>query len=144
MHFAAFSYVGESVTNPGKYYRSNVAVTLRLLEVIRDVGVKQFMFSSACTTHGVLSCVRTPEDQPQNPIIAYGASNLIKEPMMHEFDTTYGLRSISLRNLSASGADPACEICEAHDPETHLTPPVHSKTSTFLTLITHSRLLLLA
>ena len=74
MHFAAFAYVGESVTNPGKYYRNNVAGSLTLLEAMRDAGVGQFVFSSTCATYGVPQTVPIAEDHPQNPINRYGAS----------------------------------------------------------------------
>lgn len=124
MHFAAFAYVGESVTNPGKYYRNNVVGTLTLLEAMRDAGVGQFVFSSTCATYGMPNCVPISEDQPQNPINAYGASKLMIERMLQDFDRAHGLRSISLRYFNAAGADPACETGEAHDPETHLIPLV--------------------
>ena len=124
MHFAAFAYVGESVTNPGKYYRNNVVGTLTLLEAMRDAGVGHFVFSSTCATYGVPNCVPISENHPQNPINAYGASKLMIERMLQDFDTAHGFRSISLRYFNAAGADPACETGEAHDPETHLIPLV--------------------
>lgn len=124
VHFAAFAYVGESVTNPGKYYRNNVVGTLTLLEAMRDAGVGQFVFSSTCATYGVPHCVPISEDHPQNPINAYGASKLMIERMLQDFDTAHGLRCISLRYFNAAGADPGGEVGEAHDPETHLIPLV--------------------
>ncbi|MBE2263431.1 MAG: UDP-glucose 4-epimerase GalE [Burkholderiaceae bacterium] len=124
MHFAAFAYVGESVTNPGKYYRNNVAGSLTLLEAMRDAGVGQCVFSSTCATYGVPQAVPIAEDHPQNPINPYGASKLMIERMLHDFDTAHGLRSISLRYFNAAGADPEGETGEAHDPETHLIPLV--------------------
>ena len=124
MHFAAFAYVSESVTNPGKYYRNNVAGTLTLLEAMRDAGVGQFVFSSTCATYGVPTCVPISEAHPQNPINAYGASKLMIERMLQDFDTAHGLRSVCLRYFNSAGADPACETGEAHDPETHLIPLV--------------------
>lgn len=124
MHFAAFAYVGESVTNPGKYYRNNVVGTLTLLEAMRDAGVKQFVFSSTCATYGVPSCVPISEDHAQNPINAYGASKLMIERMLKDFNSAHSMRSICLRYFNAAGADPACETGEAHDPETHLIPLV--------------------
>jgi UDP-arabinose 4-epimerase len=124
LHFAAFAYVGESVTNPGKYYRNNFAGTLTLLEAMRDAGVGQFVFSSTCATYGVPYCVPISEDHLQNPINAYGASKLMIERMLQDFDMAHGLSSISLRYFNAAGADPECEIGEAHDPETHLIPLV--------------------
>lgn len=124
MHFAAFAYVGESVTNPGKYYRNNVAGSLNLLEAMRDHGVDRFIFSSTCATYGVPSVVPIAEMHPQHPINPYGASKLMIERMLRDFDVAHGLRSISLRYFNAAGADPEGETGEAHDPETHLIPLV--------------------
>jgi UDP-arabinose 4-epimerase len=124
MHFAAFAYVGESVTNPGKYYRNNVAGSLTLLEAMRDAGVDKFIFSSTCATYGVPQAMPLREDHPQNPINPYGASKLMIERMLQDFDAAHGLRSISLRYFNAAGADPDGETGEAHDPETHLIPLV--------------------
>ena len=124
MHFAAFAYVGESVTNPGKYYRNNVAGSLTLLESMRDQGVDKFIFSSTCATYGVPQAIPLREDHPQNPINPYGASKLMIERMLQDFDAAHGLRSISLRYFNAAGADVDGQIGEAHDPETHLIPLV--------------------
>lgn len=124
MHFAAYAYVGESVQDPGKYYRNNVAGTLTLLEVMRDLGIDKFIFSSTCATYGIPESVPIREDHPQRPINPYGASKLMIERMLQDFDVAHGLRSISLRYFNAAGADPDGEIGEAHDPETHLIPLV--------------------
>ena len=124
MHFAAFAYVGESVQNPGKYYRNNVGGSLNLLEAMRDHGTGTFIFSSTCATYGVPQSVPIPETHPQNPINPYGASKLMIEQMLRDFDSAHGMRSISLRYFNAAGADPDSEIGEAHDPETHLIPLV--------------------
>jgi len=124
MHFAAFAYVGESVTNPGKYYRNNVVGSLTLLEAMRDAAIGQFVFSSSCATYGVPQTVPIAEDHPQDPINAYGASKLMIERMLRDFETAHSLRSISLRYFNAAGADPECETGESHDPETHLIPLV--------------------
>ena len=124
MHFAAYAYVGESVQDPGKYYRNNVAGTLTLLEVMRDHGLDKMIFSSTCATYGVPQSIPIPEDHPQQPINPYGASKLMIERMLADFDTAHGLRSIALRYFNAAGADPEGEIGEAHDPETHLIPLV--------------------
>lgn len=124
MHFAAYAYVGESVEDPGKYYRNNVAGTLTLLEVMRDHGIDKFIFSSTCATYGIPETVPISEDHPQRPINPYGASKLMIERMLQDFDVAHGLRSISLRYFNAAGADPDGEIGEAHDPETHLIPLV--------------------
>lgn len=124
MHFAAFAYVGESVENPGKYYRNNVAGSLNLLEAMRDHGIDKFIFSSTCATYGVPDTVPIPEGHPQRPINPYGSSKLMIEQMLRDFDVAHGLRSISLRYFNAAGADPDGETGEAHDPETHLIPLV--------------------
>lgn len=128
MHFAAFAYVGESVTDPGKYYRNNVAGTLNLLEALRDHGrdhdMAKFIFSSTCATYGTPAIVPIPENHPQQPINPYGQSKLMIEQMLRDFDVAHGLRSISLRYFNAAGADPDGETGEAHDPETHLIPLV--------------------
>lgn len=124
MHFAAFAYVGESVTDPGRYYRNNVVGSLTLLEAMRDAGVSQLVFSSTCATYGVPQAVPIAEDHSQNPINPYGASKLMVELLLRDFNEAHGLRSISLRYFNAAGADPDGETGEDHDPETHLIPLV--------------------
>lgn len=122
LHFAAFAYVGESVENPGKYYRNNVAGTLTLLEAMRDHGVNKIIFSSTCATYGVPDAVPIGEDHAQRPINPYGASKLMVERMLQDFDGAHGIKSVALRYFNAAGADPDGEIGEEHDPETHLIP----------------------
>ena len=124
MHFAAYAYVGESVQDPGKYYRNNVAGTLTLLEAMRDYSIDKLVFSSTCATYGEPSQIPIPEDHLQQPINPYGRSKLMIEQILRDFDIAYELRSISLRYFNAAGADPEHEIGEAHDPETHLIPLV--------------------
>ena len=124
MHFAAYAYVGESVSDPGKYYRNNVAGSLALFEALRDHGIAACIFSSTCATYGVPQRLPLTEDHPQQPINPYGASKLMVERMLGDFDAAHGLRSISLRYFNAAGADPEGETGEAHDPETHLIPLV--------------------
>ncbi|MGB5324270.1 MAG: UDP-glucose 4-epimerase GalE [Pseudomonadales bacterium] len=124
MHFAAYAYVGESVEDPGKYYRNNVAGTLTLLEAVRDSGIDKFIFSSSCATYGIPSHVPIPEDHPQDPINPYGASKLMIERILQDFNIAHQIRSISLRYFNAAGADVQGEIGEDHDPETHLIPLV--------------------
>lgn len=124
MHFAAFAYVGESVTDPGKYYRNNVAGSLNVLEAARDYGIDQLVFSSTCATYGVPDRLPITEDTLQTPINPYGASKLMVERMMSDFGAAHGLRSVILRYFNAAGADPDNEIGERHDPETHLIPLV--------------------
>lgn len=122
MHFAAYAYVGESVRDPAKYYRNNVAGTLTLLEAMRDHGIGRLIVSSTCATYGIPEQTPITEDHPQRPINPYGASKLMIERMLQDFDAAYGLRSVSLRYFNAAGADPDGEIGEDHDPETHLIP----------------------
>ena len=122
MHFAAYAYVGESVANPAKYYRNNVAGTLTLLETLRDHGIDQLVFSSSCATYGIPEHTPIAEEHPQVPINPYGATKLMVERILGDFATAYGLRAIALRYFNAAGADPDGKIGESHDPETHLIP----------------------
>lgn len=126
MHFAAFAYVGESMTHPGKYYRNNVAGTLTLLEAMRDHGKAQLVFSSTCAVYGDPQSCPIEESHPCLPVNPYGASKWMIERMLKDFDAAHGLRSVCLRYFNAAGADPSGEIGEAHDPETHLIPLVLS------------------
>ncbi|MCL4768126.1 MAG: UDP-glucose 4-epimerase GalE [Hyphomicrobiaceae bacterium] len=122
LHFAAFAYVGQSVTDPGRYYRNNVAGSLTLLEAARDHGIGRVVFSSSCATYGIPDALPIREDTPQRPINPYGASKLMVERMLADFGAAHGLRSIALRYFNAAGADPDGDIGESHDPETHLIP----------------------
>lgn len=124
MHFSAYAYVGESVTDPDKYYRNNVVGTLTLLEAMLAASVKQFVFSSTCATYGVPQEVPIPEDHPQNPINPYGATKLMVERILQDFDVAYGLKSVVFRYFNAAGADPHGVLGEDHNPETHLIPLV--------------------
>ena len=124
LHFAAFAYIGESVSDPGKYYRNNVSGSLTLLEALRDHGVEQFVLSSTCATYGVTDMVPIDETLPQVPINPYGASKLMVERMLADFHAAHRLRSVALRYFNAAGADPDIEIGEDHDPETHVVPLV--------------------
>jgi UDP-arabinose 4-epimerase len=122
MHFAAFAYVGESVVDPGKYYRNNVAGSLTLLEAMRDRNVDTIIFSSTCATYGIPESVPIREDAPQRPVNPYGASKLMVERMIQDFAAAHPLKFALLRYFNASGADPDNQIGEDHDPETHLIP----------------------
>jgi UDP-arabinose 4-epimerase len=124
MHFAAFAYVGESVGNPGKYYRNNVVGSLTLLEAMRDKGVKRIVFSSTCATYGIPDRVPIGEDTVQRPINPYGESKLMVERMLRDFSAAHGIAWTALRYFNAAGADPDNRIGEDHDPETHLIPLV--------------------
>jgi len=122
MHFAAYAYVGESVTTPDKYYRNNVVGTLTLLEAMKEAGIDKFVFSSTCATYGVPETIPIPEDHPQNPINPYGMTKLMVEHILSDFDKAYNLRSVRFRYFNAAGAHPEGLLGEDHDPETHLIP----------------------
>jgi UDP-glucose 4-epimerase len=124
MHFAAYAYVGESVTQPDKYYRNNVIGTLTLLEAMVAAQVRKFVFSSTCATYGVPTEVPIPEDHAQNPINPYGATKLMVERILADFDPAYDFKSVSFRYFNAAGADPQGRLGEDHHPETHLIPLV--------------------
>jgi UDP-glucose-4-epimerase GalE len=124
VHFAAFAYVGESVTDPLKYYRNNTAEPLTLLEVMQEAGCKVFVFSSTCATYGTPEVLPITESNSQRPINPYGRSKLMVEWMLADCDHAWGLRSASLRYFNASGCSPDGQIGEDHDPETHLIPRV--------------------
>ena len=122
MHFAAFAYVGESVSDPAKYYANNVYGTQMLLDAARRAGIDRVVFSSTCATYGLPVREMLDEAHPQAPINPYGFTKLVVERMLADYRAAYGLRSIALRYFNAAGADPEGEIGEAHDPETHLIP----------------------
>ncbi len=124
MHFSAYAYVGESVSDPAKYYRNNVIGTLTLLEAMEAASIKNFVFSSTCATYGVPNEVPIPEDHSQNPINPYGATKLMVERILTDFDVAYGLKSVRFRYFNAAGADPTGNLGEDHNPETHLIPLV--------------------
>lgn len=124
MHFAAFAYVGESVTEPLRYYGNNLCGTLCLLEAMRRCDVRKIIFSSSCATYGVPDGQAIPEDHEQQPINPYGRSKLMVEQVLRDCDPAYGLKSLSLRYFNAAGADADGDLGEAHEPETHLIPLV--------------------
>jgi UDP-glucose 4-epimerase len=124
MHFAAFAYVGESVTDPAKYYQNNVVGTLTLLDAMRQHGVTNFVFSSTCATYGNPQTIPIAEDHPQHPINPYGAGKLTVERVLQDYDPAYGLKSVIFRYFNAAGADPDGLFGEDHNPETHLIPLV--------------------
>lgn len=123
-HFAAFAYVGESVTEPEKYYYNNVVNTLNLLNVMRRHNCKKIIFSSTCATYGEPEVVPITEDMPQNPINPYGATKLMVERIFKDYHTAYGMEFVVLRYFNAAGCDPYGEIGESHVPETHIIPLV--------------------
>ncbi|MFZ0759128.1 MAG: UDP-glucose 4-epimerase GalE [Candidatus Sulfotelmatobacter sp.] len=122
MHFAAHAYVGESVTNPRKYFRNNVEGGLSLLNAAVDAGVKKIIFSSTCAVYGEPSTIPIAENTVRQPVNPYGVSKLFFEHALEAYDRAYGLRFASLRYFNAAGADESGEIGELHQPETHLIP----------------------
>lgn len=124
MHFASFIQVGESVRDPAKYYRNNVANTLNLLDAMRRHGVGNFIFSSTAAIFGEPDYVPIDETHPQRPINPYGFSKYVIERALADYDQAYALRSVCLRYFNAAGADPQARIGERHEPETHLIPLV--------------------
>lgn len=124
MHFAAFAYVGESVTEPRKYYENNFVATLRLLETMLDCGVEKFVFSSTCATYGEPDQLPMVETLPQAPINPYGQTKLDVENCLKAFARAYGLSFAAFRYFNAAGAAEDGTIGEDHDPETHLIPLV--------------------
>jgi UDP-arabinose 4-epimerase len=124
MHFAAYAYVGESVTNPSMYYRNNLGGSLALIEAMREARVDKIVFSSTCATYGIPADSPIRESAPQLPVNPYGETKLAIERALHWYGEAYGLRSVSLRYFNAAGADPEGEIGELHEPETHLVPLV--------------------
>jgi UDP-glucose-4-epimerase GalE len=124
MHFAAYAYVGESVTEPSKYYHNNLAAPLVLLDAMRAHGVHIFIFSSTCATYGNPQYVPMDEQHPQNPINPYGASKWMLERVLADYAHAYGLKYAALRYFNASGCSADGLIGEDHQPETHLIPLV--------------------
>lgn len=124
IHFAAHTYVGESVEEPLKYYRNNMAEPLTMLEVMREHQCKAFVFSSTCATYGEPEQVPIVEENPQRPINPYGRSKLMLEQVLCDCEVSWGLRSVCLRYFNACGCSADGLIGEDHDPETHLIPRV--------------------
>lgn len=124
LHFAAYAYVGESVTDPLKYYQNNTASPLVLLAAMQKYGCKKFIFSSTCATYGIPDVVPIVETEKQEPINPYGQSKLMLEKVLTDCDVAWGLKSVFLRYFNASGASLDGKIGELHDPETHLIPRV--------------------
>jgi UDP-glucose 4-epimerase len=122
LHFAANALVGESMANPGKYFRNNVCNGLSLLEAAVTVGVKKFVFSSTCATYGPPDRVPMTEDLPQRPINPYGESKLMFERMLNWYHEVHKLEFVAFRYFNAAGASE--RFGEHHRVETHLIPNV--------------------
>lgn len=124
MHFGAYASVPESVKDPARYYENNISKTLVLIDEMVRRGVTRMVFSSSAATYGEPSVIPITEDHPKNPTNPYGRSKLIAEDILRDYDTAYGLKSVSLRYFNAAGADPEGELGEDHNPEEHLIPIV--------------------
>ena len=121
-HFASFIQVGESVSEPGKYYANNFSATLTLLQAMVQARVNNFIFSSTAAVYGDPSYTPIDEEHPKAAINPYGRSKWMVEQMLADFDHAYGLKSVCLRYFNAAGADPEGLLGERHEPETHLLP----------------------
>ncbi len=124
IHFAAKCYVGESVTEPSKYYRENVIHTWNLLEAMRTARCRDIVFSSTCATYGDPVEMPMTENHPQVPISPYGRTKLAMEHMMQDYGRAYEMRVAALRYFNAAGASQQGDLGESHEPETHLIPLV--------------------
>lgn len=124
MHFAAHALVGESVSDPAKYYRNNVVATLSLLEAMREKDVRKIVFSSTCATYGVPDRIPIDENEKQQPVNPYGFTKLACEQALADYAAAYGFGFAALRYFNAAGASPDGDIGEDHDPESHLIPIV--------------------
>ncbi|SEA64554.1 UDP-glucose 4-epimerase GalE [Rubrimonas cliftonensis] len=122
MHFAALSLVGESVRDPGLYWRANLTGALNLLEAMREEGVGALVFSSTAAVYGACDAALIPEDAPLRPDSPYGSCKLAIERLIADFERFHGLRAGVFRYFNVAGADPEGEIGEDHRPETHLIP----------------------
>jgi UDP-glucose-4-epimerase GalE len=122
LHFGAKAYVGESVRNPGKYYRINVGGGIELLAAMVRNRVPSVIFSSTCATYGIPQRVPIAEDHPQRPVNPYGRTKLVLEEALEDFETAHAIRHVNLRYFNAAGAHESAELGEDHRPETHLVP----------------------
>jgi UDP-glucose 4-epimerase len=122
MHFAASSLVGESMTNPAKYYFNNVEGTLHLLEAMRTSGVDKIVFSSTAAVYGEPTKTPIEESAPLNPTNVYGRTKVIIEKILADYSKAYGINYTALRYFNAAGASLDGHIGEDHNPESHLIP----------------------
>ncbi len=122
IHFAALAYVGESVSNPEKYYQNNVSGSLNIIEAARQAGNVPLIFSSSCATYGHPAALPISEDTVQKPISPYGRSKLMVEQILADYEHAYGFPSVCLRYFNACGSDLEGELGEWHRKETHIIP----------------------
>jgi len=124
MHFAAATYVGESVENPDYHYGNNIQGTRSLLNAMRSAGIDRMLFSSTCATYGMTESLTMSEATPQDPFSPYARTKLAVEWMIRDYAAAYGLGFTLLRYFNAAGADPDGRHGEDHNPENHLIPLV--------------------
>ena len=124
LHFASLIQVGESYTNPLKYYTHNLTSSLNLLEAVLEAKVNAFIFSSSAAVYGIPLHIPIPENHPLNPVNPYGQTKVFVEKILEDYERAYGLKFISLRYFNAAGADPDGLLGEMHEPETHLIPNI--------------------
>jgi UDP-glucose 4-epimerase len=124
LHFASLIQVGESYTDPQKYYRHNLVTSLNLLHAMLQANVKQFIFSSSAAVYGIPEQIPIPETHPLNPSNPYGFTKFFVEKILLDYERAYGLKFVSLRYFNAAGADPEGRLGEMHEPETHLIPNI--------------------
>ncbi len=120
IHFAGSIEAGESMVNPAKYYRNNVANTLNLLDAMRSTDTLRMVFSSSAGVYGAADTIPIPETAPRSPVNTYGATKAVVERMLEDYGRAHGLTSIALRYFNAAGAHPSGDIGEAHPSKTHL------------------------
>jgi UDP-arabinose 4-epimerase len=121
-HFAASAYVGESVTNPRKYFRNNVESALALMDSVLEAGVRVLVFASSCAVYGAPQSLPIRESSSKEPINTYGVTKLFFERVLSAYSVSHQLRFAALRYFNAAGTHPAGTIGEIHNPETHLIP----------------------
>ena len=124
LHFASLIQVGESYTNPLKYYTHNLTSSLNLLDAVLEAKVNAFIFSSSAAVYGIPLHIPIPENHPLNPVNPYGQTKVFVEKILEDYERAYGLKFISLRYFNAAGADPDGLLGEMHEPETHLIPNI--------------------
>ena len=124
VHFAALAYVGESVSDPAKYFENNVEQGIIFFSHLLRAGVRRIVFSSTCATYGEPAEMPISEDCPQRPVNPYGWSKLILERLLDSYDLAYGMKFVALRYFNAAGASE--RLGEHHEPESHLIPNVLS------------------
>lgn len=122
IHMAASALVGESMTNPSKYFRNNVVAGINLVDTMLACGVTRIVFSSSCAVYGEPESSPITEDLPKRPTSPYGETKLAFENVLHWYGVAHGLRYASLRYFNAAGA--TARLGEHHSPETHLIPSI--------------------